>query len=114
MSEPAAALTAPPTPERITIALDVRELYGPKVDEALGGREPMVDEWEAGTLVPTAGQVELLAELTDFPVAFFYLPAPAPFTGGWMCIRSGKGKGCYPLADFAGYKTGRATQHALF
>ena len=37
-----------PTPERITIALDYRELYGPEVDRALGGEEPMVDEWESG------------------------------------------------------------------
>ena len=28
------------TPERITMALDLRDLYGPEVDEALGGQEP--------------------------------------------------------------------------
>jgi hypothetical protein len=103
-----------PTPERITMALDMHALYGPEVDEALGGREPMVDEWEAGTLVPTVEQIQLLAELTDHPVDWFYLPAPPRFTGGFMCIRSGKGKGCYPLDDMAGSKVGRPTQHALF
>lgn len=65
---------APPIPARITVALDRIGAEGPWVDEALGGAEPMVDRWEAGELVPTVGQVEKLAELTGFPVAFFYKP----------------------------------------
>jgi hypothetical protein len=82
-----------PTPERITTALDIRQLYGPEVDQALGGEEPMVDEWEAGVRVPTFEQMQRLAVLTGFPVKFFYLPAPPALTGGWMC---GSG-GCQPL-----------------
>ena len=65
---------APPIPARITDALDSIGAEGPWVDEALGGAEPMVDQWEAGELVPTPGQVEKLAELTGFPVAYFYKP----------------------------------------
>ena len=82
-----------PTPERITMALDLRELYGPEVDRALGGEEPMVDEWESGARVPTLEQVQALAKLTDFPVKFFYQPAPPPIDNGWICGADG----CAPL-----------------
>jgi DNA-binding transcriptional regulator YiaG len=84
-----------PTPERITIALDLRELHGPEVDEALGGEEPMVDEWESGARVPSFEQVQALAKLTDFPVRFFYLPPPPPLSGGWICGADG----CAPLGQ---------------
>lgn len=63
-----------PVPARITEALDARGFEGPWVDEALGGTEPMVDEWEAGNSLPTPAQVDRLAELTGFPPAFFYRP----------------------------------------
>jgi transcriptional regulator with XRE-family HTH domain len=82
-----------PTPERITMALDLRELYGPEVDQALGGEEPMVDEWESGERVPTLEQVRALAEMTGFGVRFFYLPPPRPLDNGWMCGSDG----CQPL-----------------
>jgi hypothetical protein len=78
-----------PTPERITMALDLRELYGPEVDQALGGEEPMVDEWESGERTPDFAQVQALAKLTDFPVRFFYMPAPPPLAGGWLCGSDG-------------------------
>jgi hypothetical protein len=84
-----------PTPERITMALDLRELYGPEVDRALGGEEPMVDEWESGERAPSFQQVIALARLTDFPVRFFYQPPPPPLTGGWMCGSDG----CTPLSE---------------
>jgi hypothetical protein len=87
-----------PTPERITIALDMRDLYGPEVDRALGGEEPMVDEWESGARVPGLAQVQALAKLTGFPVRFFYMPPPPPLDNGWMC---GSG-GCRPLGEQAG------------
>lgn len=74
-----------PTPERITLALDFRDLYGPEVDEALGGQEPMVDEWETGERIPTAEQIHALARLTDFPVTFFYLPPPPPMPSVILC-----------------------------
>jgi hypothetical protein len=73
---------ARPTKEKITQALDLRGLYGPEVDNALGGEEPMVDEWEAGTLTPTPDQMIALANLTQFPIEFFYIPIiemPEPF-----------------------------------
>jgi hypothetical protein len=78
-----------PTPERITMALDLRELYGPEVDQALGGEEPMVDEWESGERTPDFAQVQALAKLTDFPVRFFYMPPPPPITNGWICGSEG-------------------------
>ena len=84
-----------PTPERITMALTIQDLYGPEVDRALGGEEPMVDEWEAGTLVPTLEQVQALAELTGWPVRFFYLPPPPPLGGGHICGADG----CQPLGE---------------
>lgn len=85
----------PPTPERITMALDIQMLYGPEVDRALGGEEPMVDEWEAGVRVPDFVQVQALAELTGFPVRFFYQPPPQPLTGGLLCGTFG----CIPLGE---------------
>lgn len=86
-------LSASPVPERITLALDACGLYGPEVDLALGGAEPMVDEWEAGKRAPTREQVALLADLTGFPVEFFYRTA-ASLGPVWLCRRSGRGKGC--------------------
>lgn len=73
-------------PSRITMALDVRDLHGPEVDEACDAREPDVDHWEAGTAVPTWEQVEKLAALTDMPVSFFFVE-PSEHDRGpvWMC-----------------------------
>jgi hypothetical protein len=87
-----------PVPQRITSALDILGMYGPQVDEALGGAEPMVDEWESGERVPSFTQVQALAKLTGFPVRFFYMPPPAPVTNGWIC---GPG-GCQPLGESQG------------
>ena len=84
-----------PTPERITMALDLCMLEGPEVDRALGGEEPMVDEWESGVRVPDLEQVQALAELTNFPIRFFYLPPPPPLPGGIICGADG----CQPLGD---------------
>lgn len=78
-------LNGPPTPERITAALNICDLYGPEVDEALGGQEPMVDEWETGECIPTKEQVHALARLTGWPVTFFYLPPPPPMPGAILC-----------------------------
>lgn len=64
-------------PHRITTALDLRELYGPEVDEACGVQEPAVDEWEQGVRYPTWEQLLALAELTQFPVKFFTTMLPA-------------------------------------
>ena len=84
-----------PTPQRITTALDLCELYGPEVDRALGGEEPMVDEWESGARVPGVAQMQALSALTGFPLAFFYKPPSPPITNGWMCSPGG----CRPLGD---------------
>lgn len=83
-----------PVPERITMALDFCALYGPEVDQALGGEEPMVDEWESGARAPSFAQVQALAEMTGYTVRFFYEPAPPPIEGGWMC---GGSDGCQTL-----------------
>lgn len=86
-----------PTPGRITMALNIRDLYGPEVDQMLGGEEPMVDEWESGVRVPGVTEVQALAALTGFPVRFFYQPPPPPLGEGWICGSDG----CAPL-DQAG------------
>jgi hypothetical protein len=85
-------------PHRITLALDAPAtaegpFYGPGVDEFCGVTEPAVDEWEAGIRVPTGEQIGRLAELTGYPVGFFYVPDGPPVTG-FICQRSGRGKGC--------------------
>jgi transcriptional regulator with XRE-family HTH domain len=64
-----------PVPARITIALDSIGAEGPQVDIDLGGKEPMVDQWEAGELVPTREQIERLAAYTGMTPEYFYLPA---------------------------------------
>lgn len=94
-----------PFPARITQALDapaapgsVGPLEGPGVDEFCGVAEPTVDRWEAGEEIPTTEQLERLAELTGYPVAFFYRE-PIPLGRGFMCVRSGKGKGCHLIGD---------------
>jgi len=78
-----------PTPERITAALNLRDLYGPEVDQALGGQEPMVDEWESGARVPSLAQVQALALLTGFTVRFFYEPPFPPLGRVWVCGSDG-------------------------
>lgn len=59
-------------PWRVTMALNLRQLYGPEVDTACDAAEPDVDDWEAGTLYPRWEQVVLLAKLVGNPVGFFY------------------------------------------
>lgn len=86
--------TGVPVPERVSMALDLCGLYGPEVDAACGGEDPMVDEWESGTRVPTVEEIVLLANLTGFSAEFFYKPAPPPLSGGWLCGEDG----CEPLA----------------
>lgn len=84
-----------PNPKRITFALDARGLYGPEVDIACGVVEPAVDEWEAGTRVPTPAQVVALARLTEFPVGFFYRADPPATEVGYICSRTGpRGQRC--------------------
>jgi hypothetical protein len=81
-------------PARITMALDLRELEGPEVDAACGAAEPDVDMWELGLAVPAPEQVEKLAGLTGFPVAFFYQPVkPGPLTGSVTICHGGR-RGC--------------------
>lgn len=78
-----------PVLARITAALDLRGLYGPEVDRACGVEEPTVDQWEAGELVPTPEQVDALARLTDFPVAYFYMPMKALTGPMFLCSEGG-------------------------
>lgn len=77
-----------PAASRITCALDLRQLYGPQVDAALGVlQDPpdVVDRWEAGTLVPSFAEVERLAELTGFLVEWFYGPELPSAEGAFVC-----------------------------
>lgn len=84
-----------PIPARITMALDLRELYGPEVDLACGTWEGNpdgdVDAWEAGTAVPRAEQVRLLSEVACFPVTYFYMAVKVglQLDGVIMCTDSG-------------------------
>jgi hypothetical protein len=78
-------------PARITMALNIRELYGPEVDTACGAAEPDVDMWELGLAVPSPEQVRLLAELTRFQPAFFYNPIePGPLAASAIFMCSGR------------------------
>jgi hypothetical protein len=81
--------SATPVPARITLALNLRELYGPEVDVACGVVEPAVDQWETGELVATGEQIVLLAALTGFPVEFFYSPVEPGTTRTMLCGRGG-------------------------
>lgn len=85
--------TGTPVPYRITQALDSRGLDGPEVDEACGVEEPAVDQWETGELIPTPGQIELLAKLTEYPVSYFYWPVTEQGGPGFMCGEDG----CEPM-----------------
>ena len=78
----------PPTPSRITMALDARGFDGPEVDEALGvadAFDTVVDSWEAGTVVPTVDEVRRLATLTGLLPPWFYRPDPPERGPGFMC-----------------------------
>ena len=83
-------------PAALTMALDLRGLYGPQVDLACGVEEPAVDQWEAAALYPSWEQLQALAVLTAFDVRFFVRPL-APQASGFLCVRGGRGKGCHPL-----------------
>lgn len=86
------------SPRAITAALDMRALYGPEVDRACGVEEPAVDQWEAGQRYPSWEQLQALSRLTEFPVAFFTRSHDSEISGGFMCQRSGRGRGCHPLS----------------
>lgn len=94
-------LSSQPIPARITLALDYRGLFGDQVDRDLGVWEPpdgwagpewepgtAVDRWEAGTLVPTRGQILALAELTGVPWRFFYSPVDHLPSRIFVCDRT--------------------------
>ena len=88
-------------PAALTMALDLRGLYGPQVDHACGVEEPAVDQWEAAALYPSWEQLQALAVLTEFDVRFFVKPV-APQPAGFLCVRGGRGKGCHPLLPRGG------------
>jgi DNA-binding transcriptional regulator YiaG len=80
----------PGHPSRITCALDRIAVDGPEVDEALGVKEPTVDEWEAGTRKPTADDLLRLVTLTHLPLSWFINPEPVPgIERGWICADNG-------------------------
>lgn len=92
-------------PAWISMALNVGGHEGPQVDLACGTWEGNpdgdVDMWEAGSAVPSGEQVQLLAGLTGYPVAFFYRSfEPGPLLGGqvWICSRRKiNGRRCTPV-----------------
>jgi hypothetical protein len=91
-----------PVPARITLALDLRGLYGPQVDRDCGVEAPAVDEWEAGLRVPTRTQVEALAALTRMPVGYFYQPADEAEERGtriFMCQRNRRPHNALTVAE---------------
>ena len=96
-----------PYPERITQALDypaapgaVGPLEGPGVDEFCGVAEPTVDLWETGEVIPSDEELAALAELTGYPVEFFYAePAPLDLGRAIFCVSSGPRHGCYAGDD---------------
>jgi hypothetical protein len=57
-------------------------------------REPAVDQWETGELIPTDEQLALLGDLAGLTVRWFYRDDPPEITHGFICRRSGRGKGC--------------------
>lgn len=81
-----------PVPARITMALDLRSLYGPEVDRECGTFEGNpagdVDAWEEGRAIPSPEQVEALARLTSMPVDYFYKPADTIPGQVFICDRS--------------------------
>jgi hypothetical protein len=79
-------------PARITMALDLRQLYGPDVDHACNAAEPEVDQWEAGERYPRWDQLCALADLTGFTPRWFTIndqdsgPIPLWRTSIWFHI----------------------------
>lgn len=94
-----------PVPGRITWALDmpmaegaVGPLEGPGVDEFCGVQEPTVDLWETGEVIPSDEELARLAELTGYPVEWFYRPM-LDLSGAFACVSSGPRHGCYRFDD---------------
>lgn len=105
----AAATSRWAVPGRITIALDARLLDGPDVDRACGVREPVVDLWEAGVLLPDRGQVARLSRLTGMAPEYFYEMEPLPGGRMFLCSRRKEfreviepGEGANPVCDRCG------------
>lgn len=77
-----------PNRDRITVALDLRGLYGPEVDEALGvadAFDTVVDSWEAGDLIPTESDIRRLSMLTGMLPAWFYMGTLPTLSNVSMC-----------------------------
>lgn len=97
--------------ERARLTIAFGDLAGPEVDEALGVTEPTVDRWEGGRIVPSLVDVARVARLTGRPLAWFYEPLMPAGTSAIVCVRGGKGRGCYvvnggpPVGDPPGQMT---------
>lgn len=86
-------------PARISIAMDIAGLDGHGVDLRCGtyhgNPDGDIDRWEQALKTPSPEQVRLMAEVTGFPIAWFYRPArPGPTPGDgpvWICWRDKRG-----------------------
>lgn len=86
-------------PKRVTLALDSIDAEGPDVDVACGAVEPAVDEWEAGTRIPSVDQLLALARYTGMRPEWFFVPGPDDPSWLVFCQRSGRGRGCTMVKD---------------
>lgn len=67
-----AVKTMPFQPYRLSLALDMHDLYDPELSEALGTPVGLVDRWEEGLEDPTPEHGARLVELTGHPLRWFW------------------------------------------
>ena len=82
----------PPTPSRITVALDLAGLFGKEADATLGVKLGVVDRWETGEAVPTPAQLADLAGRAGVIVDWLYGPEVEPLVVN-MCFSTKKAAG---------------------
>lgn len=65
-------------PWALTLALDAGGHYDPELSEALGCSVGDVDRWEEGIEIPTVEQAGRIADVTSYPLRWFYRVGPPP------------------------------------
>lgn len=76
-------------PWALTQALDSRDLYDPELSNALDVPVGEVDRWEEGITIPTVEQAKAIAEVTGYPLRFFYQDKPPPQIDGMFICPGG-------------------------